>query len=65
METDRIFEILYSFEDDLNENKLLEELKRIYEEEIKCSFQGPDKCNNENDNHKNKNNVIILFMLIN
>lgn len=45
METEKIFEILDNFEEDKDEHHLLEELKKIYVEEIKCSFQGPDKEN--------------------
>jgi len=59
METGRIFEILDNFEDDWDENNLLEELKKIYEEEIKCSFQGPDKISSF-DNTNAKTNVSFL-----
>lgn len=64
METQRIFEILDNFEEDLDENLLLEELKKIYEEEIKCSFQGPEKNNENIEPNIEKNNVKInLFAM--
>jgi hypothetical protein len=46
MESKKIFEILFDFEKDKNESILLEELKKIYEEEIKCSFDSPDTKRN-------------------
>lgn len=64
MESERIFEILDNFEEDLDENYLLEELKKIYEEEIKCSFQGPERNNyyqQSNDKPVKKLLLIINF----
>jgi len=62
MESERIFEILDNFEEDLDENYLLEELKKIYEEEIKCSFQGPERNNEyEQNNYKYVKKLILKY----
>ena len=58
MESEKIFEILYNFEEDKNELVLLEELKKIYAEEIKCSFEAPD------DERKNKKVKFFVISLI-
>ena len=59
METDKIFFILENFENDQDEDNLLEELKKIYEEEIIWSFQGPE-IKNKNNEEINKNSNFQL-----
>jgi hypothetical protein len=63
LEDDKIFEILTEFESSLDENNLLFEMKRLYEEELKFSFQ--ENCNAEGeDQHGEKSsssgNIITL-----
>ena len=60
-ESEKIFEILYNFEEDKNEFVLLEELKKIYAEEIKCSFEAPDE--NEINESTNKKKVFFLIFI--
>jgi hypothetical protein len=61
MESKKIFEILFDFEKDKNESILLEELKKIYEEEIKCSFDSPDTKKKSYKKVKNFNKKIYKF----
>jgi hypothetical protein len=39
LEDEKIFDILYDFEQNLDEEQLLEEMKKLYHEELKFSFQ--------------------------
>ena len=58
MESEKIFEILFNFEQDKNEFILLEELKKIYAEEIKCSFEAPNENQKNQKNQTNQKNQI-------
>jgi hypothetical protein len=49
LENERIFEILGEFEDSRDEFKLLEDLRKIYNEEIKYTFQNIDFPSNTDD----------------
>lgn len=70
MENDRIFNVLKEFEATKNPNRMLENLKEIYDEELKSSFQEiefPSKSKSQDNpnnmygfnEERNKNNLSV------